>query len=261
MVEASMVRIWATSSTCATGTALNQCPATRQERSGAADARAADRCAQFLAAWRHARDHPRHHRKGARPNVRVWDERAAQPVIGSAEAVFAEAATVGMAPIEAAGFGQLLVPEADGGFGGDWGDLFAVLRRAGARLRAHLPVGEAIVGEVSRPDRGLRPRRAGGRRNRRRAGNDIDHVNTRQQFGKPLGKFQAVQQVLAIFATEAAAVNVAGAAAAAALDRAGGDAEAVLFRSPARNCAPTGRSGKRRRLASGAWRHRLHAGI
>ena len=51
----------------------------------------------------------------------------------TAEAVFAEAATEGMAPIEAAGFGQLLVHEGDGGFGGDWGDAFAVLRLAGAK--------------------------------------------------------------------------------------------------------------------------------
>lgn len=147
----------------------------------------------------------------------------------TAEAVFAEAATLGMAPIEAAGFGQLLVPEADGGFGGDWGDLFAVLRRAGAQV-PHLPVGEAIMGgEVSRPIGAfIRVAQAAGAIDAALA-MSIDHVNTRQQFGKPLGKFQAVQQVLAIFATEAAAVNVAGAAAAAALDRAGGDAEAVLF--------------------------------
>jgi acyl-CoA dehydrogenase len=47
----------------------------------------------------------------------------------------------------------------------------------------------------------------------------IDHVNTRQQFGKPLSKLQAVQQSLAIAAIEAAAVNSAGQAAALALDR------------------------------------------
>ena len=50
----------------------------------------------------------------------------------------------------------------------------------------------------------------------------VEHVNTRMQFGKPLSKQQAVQQNLAIFACEAAAVNVAGQAAARALDK--GDA-------------------------------------
>ena len=69
----------------------------------------------------------------------------------TAEAVFAEAVVEGMAPIEAAGFDQLLVPEEEGGFGGDWGDLFAVLRIAGAKV-PHLAVGERIVGgEISRP--------------------------------------------------------------------------------------------------------------
>ena len=147
----------------------------------------------------------------------------------TAEAVFAEATTKGMAPMEAAGFGQLLVSEAEGGFGGDWGDMFAVLRIAGAKV-PHLPVGELIVGtEISRPIGAfIRVAQAAGAMDAALA-MSIDYVNTRQQFGKPLGKFQAVQQVLAIFATEAAAVNVAGAAAAAALDKAGGDAEVALF--------------------------------
>ena len=147
----------------------------------------------------------------------------------TAAAVFVEAAKDGMAPIEAAGFSQLLVPEGEGGFGGDWGDVFAVLRIAGAKV-PHLPVGELIVGgEISRPVGAfIRVAQAAGAMDAALA-MSIDYVNTRQQFGKPLGKFQAVQQVLAIFATEAAAVNVAGAAAAAALDKAGGDANAALF--------------------------------
>ena len=151
----------------------------------------------------------------------------------TAEAVFAEAATLGMASVEEAGFGQLLLAEADGGFGGDWGDLFAVLRIAGAKVSA-LAVGEHIVGqwlggEVTRPYGAfIRVAQAAGAMDAALA-MSIDYVNTRQQFGKPLGKFQAVQQVLAVFAVEAAAVNVAGAAAAAALDRVAGDAEAALF--------------------------------
>jgi len=44
----------------------------------------------------------------------------------------------------------------------------------------------------------------------------IEHVNTRVQFGKPLGKFQAVQQALAEASSEIAAVLAAGQAAAAA---------------------------------------------
>ncbi|HMS21232.1 acyl-CoA dehydrogenase family protein [uncultured Sphingorhabdus sp.] len=147
----------------------------------------------------------------------------------TAEAVFAEAVVEGIAPIETAGFVQLLVSEADGGFGGDWGDVFAVLRLAGAKV-PHLPVGELLVGgDVSRPIGAfIRVAQAAGAMDAALA-MSIDYVNTRQQFGKPLGKFQAVQQVLAIFATEAAAVNVAGAAAATALDKAGGDANAALF--------------------------------
>jgi len=44
----------------------------------------------------------------------------------------------------------------------------------------------------------------------------IEHVNNRKQFGRPLAKFQAVQQSLAVFASNAAAVDSAGQAAAIA---------------------------------------------
>src|ERR1700722_10814128 len=48
------------------------------------------------------------------------------------------------APVEEAGFPLLLVPEADGGFGGSWQDAFAVLRLAGYHALP-LPVGETIL--------------------------------------------------------------------------------------------------------------------
>jgi acyl-CoA dehydrogenase len=163
----------------------------------------------------------------------------------TAEVVFAKALTEGFAPIAEAGFASLLIPEDKGGFGGDWGDLFAVLRIAGTHA-LDLPVGETIIAAKQASDAG-RPVPDGPL-----ALNDkplgafvcvgqaagafdavlamsVDHANTRVQFGKPLSKFQAVQQSLATLAVEAAAVNVAAAAAADALDRWGGAGEAVLF--------------------------------
>lgn len=50
----------------------------------------------------------------------------------------------------------------------------------------------------------------------------VRYVNDRKQFGKPLGKLQAVQQALAVFACEAAATNCAATEVARGLDR--GDA-------------------------------------
>lgn len=47
----------------------------------------------------------------------------------------------------------------------------------------------------------------------------IEYANIRVQFGKPIGKFQAVQQSLATLACEAAAADVAGAMAYHARDR------------------------------------------
>jgi acyl-CoA dehydrogenase len=156
-------------------------------------------------------------------------------LIETAQAAFAKAATCGFAPIEEAGFPLLLITEDKGGFGGDWGDLFAILRVAGGRA-LDLPVGETIIATMLASDAGQElltgPLRLADRalgafvRVGLAAGAmdaaltlSIDHVNTRVQFGKPLGKFQAVQHSLAILAVEAAAINVAGAAAATALDR------------------------------------------
>ena len=64
--------------------------------------------------------------------------------------------SVGTATPEAfaeAGFGQLLVSEADGGFGGDWGDAVEVLRLVGF-YQPRLDVAGLMVGD----DRPTRPR-------------------------------------------------------------------------------------------------------
>jgi acyl-CoA dehydrogenase len=56
--------------------------------------------------------------------------------------------------IAEAGFAQLLVDEARGGFGGDWGDLFAVMRLAGQHALA-APLGETIIAHKLLADAGL----------------------------------------------------------------------------------------------------------
>ncbi|SKB32101.1 acyl-CoA dehydrogenase family protein [Sphingopyxis flava] len=156
---------------------------------------------------------------------------AREMLCDTARAVFADAQEGGIAPIETAGFGLLLVSEADGGFGGDWGDANAVLRIAGVAV-PDLPVTDLILsGLAPVPDAlraaatvGLMAGAAG-----QALGLSIEHVNTRQQFGRPLGKFQAVQQSLAVLACEVAALDAAAAAMAARLDATGLDAEAADF--------------------------------
>lgn len=212
-----------------------------------------------------------------------------------AEGLFADLAgadfAVAWSRLAEAGFATLLVPEDKGGFGGDWGDLFAVLRLAGSHALA-APLGETIVAHKVLTDAGINPpegaiglldgehvsygRHCGavlgagkllagaicdwhqgespdGNPRDRLGGIEgfevpvpsnadlrakgafvrvamatgaleagfqlaIDHVNTRVQFGKPLAKFQAVQQALAEASSEIAAVGAAGQAAAAAFD-------------------------------------------
>ena len=242
-------------------------------------------------------------------------------LIETADRLFADLAAdakldfVGLwSQVAEAGFSSLLVPEQDGGFGGDWVDAVAVLRLAGfhalpaplaeaivaARLVVEVgwepagsltvfaPAVEGVIGggrftgrlkavpwgaeadrvvaileggllQVSRADavdvaQSVNP--AGEPRDIlvfddapvQTAPTEIDlfalgaltraaliagaldaalarsiqYANDRVQFGKPIGKFQAVQQALAVFAEEAAAVNCAAEAAAQAMDR--GDA-------------------------------------
>ncbi|TCS08101.1 acyl-CoA dehydrogenase family protein [Caulobacter sp. BK020] len=231
---------------------------------------------------------------------RLFTDLAAHP-----DAPFAEV----WPSIAEAGFESLLLGEDEGGFGGDWGDLFAVARLAGSHALA-APVGEAAVAAWALTRAGLTPAEGlatiapavdGCVENGRFTGSlkatpwggaaqtvvathagsllrlqttdcriesghspvgeprdtltfegavaeaapsDIDllacgaflrtaqiagaldaalaasiaYANERVQFGKPISKFQTVQQTLAIFAIEAAAVNSAGQAAARAAD-------------------------------------------
>ena len=84
-----------------------------------------------------------------------------------------------------------------------------------------------------------------------------DYVAQRQQFGRPLAKFQAIQQQMAVMVEEAAAANAAAMAAARAADEGAGE-----FRNRRGEAArqSRGRRGRQHR-PSGAWRHRLHARI
>lgn len=143
----------------------------------------------------------------------------------TARAVFAQAATAGIAPVEEAGFELLLIPEEQGGFGGDWGDVNAVLQIAGVAV-PDLQVAELIVSEALQPAATI-CLMAGAMG--QALALSIEHVNTRQQFGRPLGKFQAVQQSLAVMACEVRAVEAAAAALAARLDAVNLDATAADF--------------------------------
>lgn len=150
---------------------------------------------------------------------------AREMLCDTARAVFSEATTAGMGPIEEAGFALLLVPEDAGGFGGDWGDVNAVLQIAGVMV-PDLPVAELIVNDALQPAATV-SLMAGAMR--QALALSIEHVNTRQQFGRPLGKFQAVQQSLAVMACEVRAVEAAAAALAARLDTVGLDVAAADF--------------------------------
>ncbi|MFM5914770.1 MAG: acyl-CoA dehydrogenase family protein [Chakrabartia godavariana] len=147
-----------------------------------------------------------------------------------------------LAAFEAAGFGQLLVAEADGGFGGDWGDAEAVLRLVGYHAPG-LEVADLIVGPAA-GDPHMKSALASvavmGGALERCLELSIDHANTRVQFGKPLGKQQAVQQNLAILAEETAAVAVAAQAAAKAMDHGDADFEVGCAKLRANQAAGRG---------------------
>jgi acyl-CoA dehydrogenase len=256
----------------------------------------------------------------------------------TAERLFAKLAERESAPfverwasIEETGFPGLLVPDDQGGFGGDWGDLFVVARLGGQHALA-LPVVEAALAAWLAANEGLAaaegmetlaPASAGtidgdrftgearavpwgrdatsillqhhGRLLRLRvadatvktgenpageprdtlffeqAASDavdyphdpfacgafvrasqiagaldaalalaIGHANERTQFGRPIAKFQTVQQNLAVLAEEAAAANSAGQAAARAADTGDATLEFAAAKLRANIAAGTG---------------------
>ncbi|MEX0341960.1 MAG: acyl-CoA dehydrogenase family protein [Erythrobacter sp.] len=130
------------------------------------------------------------------------------------------------AQLEELGLPLLLVAEAEGGFGGDWIDALTVFRLAGYHaLGIDLPALVVERAEGVESDLAMafaRSCQIAGALDAALA-LSVAYVNDRRQFGRPLGKFQAVQQNLASFACEAAAANCAAMGAAQALDR--GDAE------------------------------------
>lgn len=170
----------------------------------------------------------------------------------TARAVFAEAATAGIAPVAEAGFGLLLVPEDQGGFGGDWGDANAVLQIAGAVV-PDIPVAGLIAGEVLQPAATV-SLMAGAMG--QALSLSIEHVNTRQQFGRPLGKFQAVQQSLAVMACEVRAVEAAAGALAVRLDAVNLDTTAADFEIAAAKLRANGAVGVVTAIA-----HQVHGAI
>lgn len=222
--------------------------------------------------------------------------------------------TKGWKRVEEADFALLLVPEADGGFGGGWEDVNVVLRAAGTAA-VSLPLAETIIANGIAPTDGVTSiavRAQGSLSDDRFTGElqgvafgaqcdrvitqldsanifavaksaatisreyanvagepradlaledakiakltrnsatdllhlgalarvcqiagamdtmlamTIEHAKTRQQFGRAIGNFQAIQQQLAVFASETAAVGAAASSACRAVDRGKGKFE------------------------------------
>ena len=116
--------------------------------------------------------------------------------------------------LEDLGLPLLWAPEADGGFGGSHVDALTVFRLAGYHALG-LPLVERIIAPRAEDQSAEGFNLGAFARTAQIAGAldaalamSVAYVNERQQFGRPLGKFQAVQQELATFACEAAAAKL-----------------------------------------------------
>jgi acyl-CoA dehydrogenase len=124
------------------------------------------------------------------------------------------------------GLANVMVPESEGGFGGGWEEAFIVLRATGFHATA-IPLAEAVADTKGKSDnsetafRRMALVRACQMAGAMQAALDlsVQYTRERQQFGKALSTFQAIQQQLAVFAEETAATNMAAAAACRAADR------------------------------------------
>ena len=148
--------------------------------------------------------------------------------------------------VEAMGLPLALVSEGQGGFGLDPVDAMSIVRLAGAAL-VPLPIGETMVANAARAAAGapllvgpvddadipfvggaiVRSLLCAGALERVRD-LTIEHVNVREQFGRPLAKFQAVQHAVAQLASEVAAAGAAADHAAAAFARPPAEAEIAV---------------------------------
>jgi hypothetical protein len=130
--------------------------------------------------------------------------------------------------IREAGLTDVMVSEAKGGFGGGFEDANRVFFAAGEQALT-FPLAEAAM-DAAAKERGWNAETKFRAMALARAGQmagaisaaltlSVEYTRQRQQFGKPLAAFQAIQQQLAVLAEEAAASRAAAAAAAHAADR------------------------------------------
>ena len=139
-------------------------------------------------------------------------------VAGAAER--GEAPTALMAALDENGLFDLLLPESDGGIGATTADAVAIMRCVGAAA-APGPILETIIerAKLQKPE----AHQTAALLNAARISGTIRwifectaaYANERVQFGKPLGKQQAVQQMLALLADHKLAAEAITDAAAA----------------------------------------------
>jgi hypothetical protein len=150
----------------------------------------------------------------------------------TAARIFQDAATLSAADrektIREAGLADVMVSEAKDGFGGGFEDANRVFFAAGEHALA-FPMAETVI-DAAAKERGWNADRKFRAMALARAGQmagaisaaltlSVEYTRQRQQFGKPLAAFQAIQQQLAVLAEEAAASRAAAAAASRAADR------------------------------------------